>query len=114
MSERWSCFCPSLFETEAETFEVAVHGLLVKVLGHKVGRVVLASDLDQIKVLGAHLLLDPKVRHGQVANPAEALSAAYPDGRRRVSQDAELEGQAQIGGEGAKANALRSPLANAG
>ena len=77
------------------------HCAVVNVLSHEACRIVMAGDLQQLKVLRTDFVLDPQVRDSQVPDLAKASAPANSYRGCGVRKDTQVKVKARICSNGA-------------
>ena len=75
---------------------MAPEGRTIDQFGYDVRMVVAAEDLTPFKVFPCVPLLDPEIRHRQVAHAPPTPAATYPYGGGAVREDLQVAGEAKV------------------
>ena len=86
----------------------------IDVLGHCVCRICCTQNLFEGKVIGSYFVLDPQVRHRQVANPPQSPSSADAYRCSGIRVDAKRQVDTQVVTKGLEAEAFPRGVADAG
>ena len=89
---------------------MAVHDVGTQVLGTDVRWIGLTKHLTEPKRPVPDPLLDPELADSQVAHSADPAPAADTDGRRGVEQERKGDLDAEVPGDGLRAQALARPV----
>ena len=88
---------PTAFEEEVHGIHVLLESARIEVLGHEIRGVLRTWDLANLKLLCAHLILQPQVLHVDVPQLTETLAVQDPECSTRVALDFAAHGQPKVG-----------------
>ena len=103
MGQRWSGLRPPRFNSESHGCQMSIEGCTIHMFCQSIRWILRPCNLVEREVLGPELILDPEIRHREVADLAQATPAADADRCSGICMDGNLKVKPQISRDGAEA-----------